>query len=555
MGWKIVVPFWRAIASNSSSLRCCAPGDRLLRDIRRQRRLRGDAARHFHAADDRLLIAPRGEVVRHDRWMRARIAGLQADRAAALRPELADRAGDAGIGMEVAAGLVHRDGEDVELDVRRREFGARLAEDPDLASADRQRPGALEPPFERGAEFLDRAAREIVESDRKRAAIDEADLEVILQTRADAGQVMHDFDAMLLQQRRGPDARELQHMRRIDRAAGHHDFAARGGDPLGTVLEIGDSGRALARDHDARGERVGLDFEIGAFAHRPQIFVGGAGAPAIAHRELVIAGTFLGRAVEILVARNPRGLGRRDESFADRMLESQIGDAQRTAGAVECIGAALLILGLLEIRQHVVIAPAGIAELAPMIEILRLAADIDEAVDRARTAEDLAARPHDLPAIDAGIRLGLEAPAQLRMHGAEIADGDMDPGIAVFRAGLEQQDAMARIGREPVGQDTARGAGADDDEIELFRGHVVPSARCSLLSEPRRRQKHPPRPPFLLHIHGGALSFRLPDESGVAARFRRGVFHIGGLRRNCSAPPHRKEVIQCVEDYCSWPVH
>ncbi len=40
------------------------------------------------------------------------------------------------------------------------------------------------------------------------------------------------------------------------------------------------------------------------------------------------------------------------------------------------IGAALLILGLPEIRQHVVIAPTGVAALTPAIVILMLAAYI-----------------------------------------------------------------------------------------------------------------------------------------------------------------------------------
>jgi hypothetical protein len=56
------------------------------------------------------------------------------------------------------------------------------------------------------------------------------------------------------------------------------------------------------------------------------------------------------------------------------------------------VGTALLVLGLLEIGQHVVIAPAGIAALAPAIVILVLAAHIQQAVDRARSAEHFSAR-------------------------------------------------------------------------------------------------------------------------------------------------------------------
>ena len=66
-----------------------------------------------------------------------------------------------------------------------------------------------------------------------------------------------------------------------------------------------------------------------------------------------------------------------DEGLAQLVRLALVGDAERAAGAMEIVGAALLVLGLLEIGQHVVIAPADIAELAPMVEILLLAADID----------------------------------------------------------------------------------------------------------------------------------------------------------------------------------
>jgi len=47
-----------------------------------------------------------------------------------------------------------------------------------------------------------------------------------------------------------------------------------------------------------------------------------------------------------------------------RMIGLEVGDAERTSLAVEFVGAALLILRFAEIRQHVVIRPPGVAELA-----------------------------------------------------------------------------------------------------------------------------------------------------------------------------------------------
>ena len=81
------------------------------------------------------------------------------------------------------------------------------------------------------------------------------------------------------------------------------------------------------------------------------------------------------------------------------MLVAHVGHAERPAGAVEVVGAALVVLGLAEVGQHIIVAPAGVAELAPMVEVLGLAADVDQSVDRARSAERFAARRDDVAAM------------------------------------------------------------------------------------------------------------------------------------------------------------
>src|SRR5262245_31097703 len=103
----------------------------------------------------------------------------------------------------------------------------------------------------------------------------------------------------------------------------------------------------------------------------------------MARGQLEITGAFLSGAVEIVVAREARLLRGRDESLAQRMRFAHIGDRERPADPVQRILAARLVLGTAEVRQHILEAPAGIAELAPMIEVLRLAADVEQAIDRA----------------------------------------------------------------------------------------------------------------------------------------------------------------------------
>ena len=60
--------------------------------------------------------------------------------------------------------------------------------------------------------------------------------------------------------------------------------------------------------------------------------------------------------------------------------------------AVDLPRLALPVLGLFEIRQHILPRPAAIAELRSMVEILGLAADINQPVDRTGAAQHPAAR-------------------------------------------------------------------------------------------------------------------------------------------------------------------
>src|SRR5271167_2433866 len=77
---------------------------------------------------------------------------------------------------------------------------------------------------------------------------------------------------------------------------------------------------------------------------------------------------------------------------------------------MELIRAALVVFRLAEIRQYVVEAPAGIAHLPPLVEVLRLSADIDQSIDRTGAADNFSARRDDLAVVASGLRLGRVAP-------------------------------------------------------------------------------------------------------------------------------------------------
>ena len=121
--------------------------------------------------------------------------------------------------------------------------------------------------------------------------------------------------------------------------------------------------------------------------------------------------------------------------------------------AVEFAVAALVALGTFEIGQAVVVRPAFIAQRGPVVVVLTLATDVNQAIDGTAAAQRLAAWPIDLAAVHARVGLGLEAPVHLRVpHRLAVADGQVDPDRGVGGAGFQQQHARLRVFAQTAGQ-------------------------------------------------------------------------------------------------------
>ncbi len=243
--------------------------------------------------------------------------------------------------------------------------------------------------------------------------------------------------------------------------------------------------------------------QIAAVLRRLQIGERARRAAAAPRRGLEEARAFLRLAVEIGIEGNAALDRRLDEGFGERILMPPVRHRQRTAAAVIIIGAALLVLRLLEIGQHVVITPADIAALAPAVVILVLAAHVKQAVDRARSAQHFSARLEHLASAEARLRLGLVHPVDgFFLEQLAVADRHVNPDVGVLRAGFQQQHRMLAVGGEPVGEHAAGRAGADDDVIE-FGGFSRPVIVHGLPRSPRDRQR-PPQP-VKLHAVGNVV--------------------------------------------------
>src|SRR3546814_5597235 len=141
---------------------------------------------------------------------------------------------------------------------------------------------------------------------------------------------------------------------------------------------VGDADGALALEDHPFDVGVGDDGEVGTLARRAQIGDGGAATKAVVCRLLNVADAGLVAAIEVARAGDADILRCFDEHVAELEARARVRDAEWPVTAVDLVLAALIAFRPLEVGKHVLVGPAGIAELAPMVEVLALAADIDQ---------------------------------------------------------------------------------------------------------------------------------------------------------------------------------
>ena len=177
---------------------------------------------------------------------------------------------------------------------------------------------------------------------------------------------------------------------------------------------------------------------------------------------------FLALAVDIRIEGDAELLRRRDEDACERMRRRHVRDAERPAIAVVFARAEGIGLHALEVGQHVAVAPrAGVAdEAGPLVIVLVLAPDVDHAVDRARAAEHLAARPHGVAPVERGVGLAHVHPVEAGIEDRlDLAGGNAQHRRGVEAAAFEQQDLVLRVGGKPVCKHAPGRACADDDVV------------------------------------------------------------------------------------------
>src|SRR5262249_55856674 len=189
------------------------------------------------------------------------------------------------------------------------------------------------------------------------------------------------------------------------------------------------------------------------------------------------------------------------------------------------------VLGALEVRQHLVEAPAVVAEPGPPVEVSPVAADVDHAVHRVTAAEDHAAIDNHAAPVKAPLRLGLHRHADGATPGrpddaAGVTNQRVDvhalPDPGVRPAPLEQEHA-GRL-TQPARDDAARRAGADDDVVEhLWLTHAFVIAIAFLRDRDLRCTA--------LRSVAGTQEDDMPDQ--VIIEVRANVVRALGRRSRC----------------------
>src|SRR5581483_2115755 len=244
---------------------------------------------------------------------------------------------------------------------------------------------------------------------------------------------------------------------RVDDTPGENDFAL-GADAMHhAVLAVFDADGAIAFHQQPQHHGLHFDLNPAAFQRRAQIGTGGARAPAVADGHLQPAEAFLACAVIVVGPGMARRLAGFREGLEQRVFVMAELRTERTIAAAIRIAAAFPAFLLAEIGKDLVIGPALGTVRRPAVEIAFVAAHIGHGIGRGAAAHHLAAGAFDGAAAHARLRLAEIAPiVQAIDQYLTPAERDVNPGIAVPAARLEDQDRDVLVFRQPMREHAAR---------------------------------------------------------------------------------------------------
>ena len=194
---------------------------------------------------------------------------------------------------------------------------------------------------------------------------------------------------------------------------------------------------------DHLGDRhIGADGEVGPLAGGLEVGNGRAAPAAVLRGGLVEADAVLLGAVEIAVVGQAVLLARLHEGRRELVGTQEVGDSERALGPVVRCREPAVRLRAHKVFVHLVGGPALAAKVGdPAVVVLGHAAGEDLGVDGPAAAQHTALGERDAAAVAVRLRNARIVPLVRPVLQPREACGDMDQGMAVGSAGLEQQDA------------------------------------------------------------------------------------------------------------------
>ena len=380
--------------------------------------------------------------------------------------------------VHIAAVVVHHGAHQHQLQVGRRQVGTAAEEGPGLGIGRGEQARAVPEPLPEGLEHARHTAQrqaEGVAAGRRPVAVHH--VQVILQVLAHAGQVLHHVHAHRLQMLGRADARQQQQVRRMEGAAGQQHLG------LGADVEVA----AIAPHPHAHGAaivhqnlaRLGVreHRQVRAVQVRGQVGLGCAAALSIDVGDLVLEAAVLLCAVVVRAARHALVFAGLQKGLVQLAWRTQVHHVQRPALAVKVVADVFVVLPADEMRQHVAVAPAHIAQAGPVVVVRRIAAHIQHGVDRAGATEGPPARLVAAAAVHLRVALAFQAVVQLARlgHDRHHPRRHLDQRLVVRPASLHQAHAGGRVLAQAGRQHAAGRASTDDDVVEsVFKvGHDV----------------------------------------------------------------------------------
>ena len=330
-----------------------------------------------------------------------------------------------------------------------------------------------------------------------RRAVNQVGGDVVLQVLAHTGQVVQHGNAVLLQVRFGADTRQHEQLGRA-KGPGAQDHFLAGTDLLHPAVPAQlHAGGGLAFEDDLAGVATLEHREVAAIGVGVQVGSGGVPALAVVLRGLGGRNAELGGPVVVGIEWNAFFDAGGTECLVGGRGAAQVAHVQRAAvPVVLVVGKTMAVLGALEQRQQIGVAPAGVPRRRPAVVVVAVAPRVDHGIDRAGATQHLAARLESLAAVEPLLRRGEVVPAvhQAERHHDDDAQRRAHEHRVVLATGLEHADAGAGVFAQAAGQGTAGRSAADDHVIKFLSIHRSISLRIGSAPPSGRETKSMSRP-------------------------------------------------------------